>query len=234
MSSPWLQPAEMEALALSLRVAGLAMLASLPVAIVVAHVMAHREFRGKSIIDGLIHAPLVLPPVVIGYLLLVTFSPAGAVGGWLQDTFGISLAFNWKGAALAAAVMAFPLVVRAIRLSMEAIDPRLERAARTLGAGPRRVFLTITLPLALPGVLTGTLLGFARALGEFGATVTFVANIPGLTQTLPLALYSAAERPGGEASAGRLMLLSLAIAIIALVLSEWSARRLKRRMEHSS
>lgn len=234
MSAPWLQPAEMEALALSLRVAALAMLASLPVAILVAHLMARHDFRGKSFVDGLIHAPLVLPPVVIGYLLLVTLSPAGVVGGWLLDNFGISLAFNWKGAALAAAVMAFPLVVRAIRLSMEAIDPRLERAARSLGAGPGRVFVTITLPLALPGLLTGALLGFARALGEFGATVTFVSNIPGLTQTLPLALYSAAERPGGEASALRLMLLSLAIAIIALVLSEWSARRLKRRMEHGS
>ncbi len=234
MTTPFLQPAEMDALLLSLRVAALAMLASLPVAILVAQLMARHDFRGKSFLDGLIHAPLVLPPVVVGYLLLVTFAPTGAVGGWLLETFGISLAFNWKGAALAAAVMAFPLVVRAIRLSIEAIDPRLERAARTLGAGPGRVFLTITLPLALPGLLTGALLGFARALGEFGATVTFVSNIPGYTQTLPLALYSAAERPGGEASALRLMLLSLAIAILALVLSEWSARRLKRRMEHSS
>ncbi len=234
MTTPFLQPEEMEALLLSLRVAALAMLASLPVAILVAQLMARHDFRGKSFVDGLIHAPLVLPPVVVGYLLLVTFAPTGAVGGWLLETFGISLAFNWKGAALAAAVMAFPLVVRAIRLSIEAIDPRLERAARTLGAGPGRVFLTITLPLALPGLLTGALLGFARALGEFGATVTFVSNIPGYTQTLPLALYSAAERPGGEASALRLMLLSLAIAILALILSEWSARRLKRRMEHAS
>ena len=229
-----LQPAEMEALALSLKVASVAMAANLPVAILVAHLMARHEFRGKSVVDGLIHAPLVLPPVVVGYLLLVTFAPTGVVGGWLLDTFGISLAFNWKGAAVAAAVMAFPLVVRAIRLSMEAIDPRLERAARTLGAGPVRAFMTITLPLALPGLLTGALLGFARALGEFGATVTFVSNIPGLTQTLPLALYSAAERPGGEASALRLMILSLAIAILALILSEFMARRLKRRMEHSA
>ena len=234
MTTPFLQPAEMDALLLSLRVAALAMLASLPVAILVAQLMARHDFRGKAFLDGLIHAPRVLPPVVVGYLLLVTFAPTGAVGGWLLETFGISLAFNWKGAALAAAVMAFPLVVRAIRLSIEAIDPRLERAARTLGAGPGRVFLTITLPLALPGLLTGALLGFARALGEFGATVTFVSNIPGYTQTLPLALYSAAERPGGEASALRLMLLSLAIAILALILSEWSARRLKRRMEHVS
>lgn len=234
MATPLLHPAELEALLLSLKVAGIAMVASLPLAILVAQLMARHEFRGKSFVDGLIHAPLVLPPVVVGYLLLVTFAPTGAVGGWLQDTFGISLAFDWKGAALAAAVMAFPLVVRAIRLSMEAIDPRLELAARTLGAGPWRVFMTITLPLALPGLLTGSLLGFARALGEFGATVTFVSNIPGLTQTLPLALYSAAERPGGEASALRLMLLSLAIAILALILSEWSARRLKRRMEHSA
>ena len=234
MTTPFLQPAEMEALLLSLRVAALAMLASLPVAILAAQLMARHDFRGKSFLDGLIHAPLVLPPVVVGYLLLVTFAPTGVVGGWLLETFGISLAFNWKGAALAAAVMAFPLVVRAIRLSIEAIDPRLERAARTLGAGPGRVFLTITLPLALPGLLTGALLGFARALGEFGATVTFVSNIPGYTQTLPLALYSAAERPGGEASALRLMLLSLAIAILALILSEWSARRLRARMEHVS
>lgn len=229
-----LQPAELEALVLSLKVAALAMVAGLPLAIPVAHIMARRDFRGKSFVDGLIHAPLVLPPVVIGYLLLVTFAPTGAVGGWLLENFGISLAFNWKGAALAAGVMAFPLVVRAIRLSIEAIDPRLERAARTLGAGPGRTFMTITLPLALPGLLTGAFLGFARALGEFGATVTFVSNIPGLTQTLPLALYSAAERPGGEASALRLLLLSLAIAILALILSEWSARRLKRRMEHSA
>lgn len=228
-----LQPAEMEALALSLKVASVAMVVSLPIAIIVAHLMARHEFRGKSLVDGLIHAPLVLPPVVVGYLLLVTLAPTGAMGGWLLDTFGISLAFNWKGAALAAAVMAFPLVVRAVRLSIEATDPRLERAARTLGAGPVRAFMTITLPLAAPGLLTGALLGFARALGEFGATVTFVSNIPGLTQTLPLALYSAAERPGGEASALRLMALSLAIAILALILSEWSARRLKRRMEHS-
>jgi molybdate transport system permease protein len=233
MASSLLHPAELEALVLSLKVAGVAMLVSLPLAILVAQLMARREFRGKAFIDGLIHAPLVLPPVVVGYLLLVTFAPSGAVGGWLLETFGISLAFDWKGAALAAAVMAFPLVVRAIRLSIEAIDPRLELAARTLGAGPGRTFLTITLPLALPGLLTGSLLGFARALGEFGATVTFVSNIPGVTQTLPLALYSAAERPGGEASALRLMLLSLAIAILALIFSEWSARRLKRRMEHS-
>jgi molybdate transport system permease protein len=233
MASSLLHPAELEALVLSLKVAGVAMLVSLPLAILVAQLMARHEFRGKAFIDGLIHAPLVLPPVVVGYLLLVTFAPTGAVGGWLLDTFGISLAFDWKGAALAAAVMAFPLVVRAIRLSIEAIDPRLELAARTLGAGPGRAFLTITLPLALPGLLTGSLLGFARALGEFGATVTFVSNIPGVTQTLPLALYSAAERPGGEASALRLMLLSLAIAILALIFSEWSARRLKRRMEHS-
>lgn len=233
MTTPLLHPAELEALVLSLKVAGVAMAVSLPLAILAAQLMARHEFRGKAFVDGLIHAPLVLPPVVVGYLLLVTLAPSGAVGGWLLETFGISLAFDWKGAALAAAVMAFPLVVRAIRLSIEAIDPRLELAARTLGAGPGRTFLTITLPLALPGLLTGLLLGFARALGEFGATVTFVSNIPGITQTLPLALYSAAERPGGEASALRLMLLSLAIAILALILSEWSARRLKRRMEHS-
>lgn len=226
-----LTPEELEALTLSLKVAISAVVVGLPLAIAAAYVLARSEFPGKSIIDGLIHAPLVLPPVVIGYLLLMLFAPNGTFGGWLSETFGITLAFNWYGAALAALIMAFPLMVRSIRLVIEARTEKLEQVARTLGAGRVRAFATITLPLAIPGIISGAMLGFARALGEFGATITFVASIPGLTRTLPLALFDATERPGGEAAALRLMILSLLLAVAALVLSEWLARRARKRLE---
>lgn len=222
----WLSAAEVEALVLSLKVALAASLIGLPIATALAYLLARKSFRGRILLDLLVHAPLVLPPVVIGYFLLLVFSPAGAVGGFLADNLGLTLIFSWYGAALASLIMALPLMVRAIRLSFEAQDLRLEGAASTLGAGRLKILLTITLPLALPGILVGALLGFARALGEFGATITFVSNIPGLTRTLPLALYSAIQTPDGEAIALRLMLISLALAFGALLLSEWSTRRL--------
>ena len=223
-----LTPLELDALALSLKVGVWASLASLPFAIGVAWVLARKRFWGHGLLNALVHLPLVVPPVVVGYVLLVVFGRTGAIGAWAYEVFGISLAFNWKGAALAAAVMAFPLMVRAMRLSLEAIDPGLERAARTLGASPARVFFTITLPLMLPGIVTGLVLAFARALGEFGATMTFVSNIPGQTQTLPLALYNFTQVPGGEASALRLAVLSIAVALAALLASEILARRVQR------
>lgn len=226
-----LSPQEIDALILSLKVGLWVILWGLPLATITAWVLARHDFYGKTIIDGLIHAPLVLPPVIIGYLLLITFGPDATMGAWLNDVLGISFAFNWKGAALAAGIMAFPLTVRAIRLSIEATDGRLEQVARTLGAGPVHSAMTITLPLALPGVIMGGLLGFARALGEFGATIAFVASIPGLTQTLPLALYDAIQTPGGEDAAFRLMAISLVIALGALAASEWLARLVRRRME---
>jgi len=226
-----LNEAELLAFLLSLRVAVVATVVGLPIAILVAWVLARHDFRGKTVVDVLIHAPLVLPPVVVGYLLLVTFTPNGMIGRFMENTLGFGFAFTWQGAALAAFIMALPLMVRSIRLSFEAQDPKLELAARTLGAGGFKTFFRITLPLALPGVLTGSLLGFARALGEFGATITFVANIPGLTQTLPLALYSAIQAPGGEAAALRLMVLSLVIAFAALGFSEYLARRWKKKLE---
>ncbi len=222
----WLSAAEVEALLLSLKVALAASLIGLPIATALAYLLARKSFAGRILVDLLVHAPLVLPPVVIGYFLLLLFSPSGAIGGFLADNFGLTLIFSWYGAALASLIMALPLMVRAIRLSFEAQDLRLEGAASTLGAGRLKILLTITLPLALPGILVGTLLGFARALGEFGATITFVSNIPGLTRTLPLALYSAIQTPGGEVIALRLMLISLALAFGALLLSEWSTRRL--------
>lgn len=222
----WLNAAEVAALVLSLKVALAASLIGLPIATALAYLLARKKFRGRILVDLLVHAPLVLPPVMIGYFLLLLFSPAGAIGGFLADNFGLTLIFSWYGAALASLIMALPLMVRAIRLSFETQDLRLEGAASTLGAGRLRILLTITLPLALPGILVGTLLGFARALGEFGATITFVSNIPGLTRTLPLALYSAIQTPDGEAIALRLMLISLALALGALLLSEWSTRRL--------
>lgn len=223
-----LTPLELDALALSLKVGVWASLASLPFAIGVAWVLARKRFWGHGLLNALVHLPLVVPPVVVGYVLLVVFGRTGAIGAWAYEVLGISLAFNWKGAALAAAVMAFPLMVRAMRLSLEAIDPGLERAARTLGANPARVFFTITLPLMLPGIVTGLVLAFARALGEFGATMTFVSNIPGQTQTLPLALYNFTQVPGGEASALRLAVLSIAVALAALLASEILARRVQR------
>jgi len=224
------ESAEFMALWLSFKVAVLAVAVGLPLAVLLAFILARREFRGKTVLDLIIHAPLILPPVVIGYLLLVTFAPNGALGGFIQDTLGLKIAFSWHGAALAALVMALPLMVRAVRLAFEAEDPKLVPAARTLGATPRRAFFAITLPLAAPGILTGALLGFARALGEFGATITFVSNIPGVTQTLPLALYSAIQQPGGETAALRLMMLSLVLAFAALGASEYLARRMKRRI----
>lgn len=216
---------EMEALRLSLWVAGWAVAGSLPWGILTAWILARLRFPGKHLLDGLIHLPLVLPPVVIGYLLLVFFGRRGIVGAWLYARLGITLAFNWKGAAIAAGVMAFPLLVRAVRLSLEGVDQGLEAAARTLGAGPIRVFFTVTLPLIIPGIITGMILAFARSLGEFGATITFVSNIQGETQTLPLALYTFTQMPGGESGAMRLCIISIVIAMIALVVSELLAKR---------
>ncbi len=220
-----LSPVEVEALKLSLWVSFWAVAGSLPLGVLVAWLLARLDFPGKSLLDGLIHLPLVLPPVVIGYLLLVGFGRRGVLGFWLHDLAGITLAFNWKGAAVAAAVMAFPLMVRAVRLSIEGVDRGVEAAARTLGAGPVRVFFTITLPLVTPGILTGLILAFARSLGEFGATITFVSNIKGETQTLPLALYTLTQMPGGDVGAMRLCLISVAIAMAALLASEGLARR---------
>jgi len=221
---------EIEALKLSLWVSGWAVTASLPAGILAAWILARLQFPGKNILDGLMHLPLVLPPVVIGYLLLVLLGRNGVIGAVLYKYLGISLAFNWKGAALAAAVMAFPLLVRSVRLSIENVDQGLEAAARTLGAGPVRVFFTVTLPLMVPGIITGVILAFARSLGEFGATITFVSNIPGRTQTLPLALYTLTQVPDGETGAMRLCLLSMIIAMMALVLSEILSRRFAARM----
>lgn len=221
---------EIEALKLSLEVALAAVGFSLPIAILVAWVLARKTFPGKSLLDGFVHLPLILPPVVVGYVLLVGLGRNGIVGGFLFDTFGITFAFTWKGAAVAAAVMAFPLMVRAIRLSLESVDQGLEQAARTLGAHPLRVFATVTLPLASPGILTGAILGFARSLGEFGATITFVSNIPGETRTLPIALYTLTQIPGGEAGAFRLVVISVIVAFAALLVSEMMARRLKSRL----
>lgn len=218
---------ELEALGLSLRVALWSTFWSLPLGIAVALLLARTRFPGRAIVNGIVHLPLVVPPVAVGYLLLLGFGRNGPAGRLLDELFGASLAFTWEGAALAAAVMAFPLMVRAIRLSVEAVDPKLEAAARTLGAGSLRVFATVTLPLILPGVLTGVVLAFARSLGEFGATVTFVSNIPGETRTLPLALYTLIQQPGGEAAAFRLMLISVAVAMVALILSEVLARRVR-------
>lgn len=222
---------ETEALRLSLWVSGWAVAASLPLGILAAWVLARLRFPGKNILDGLVHLPLVLPPVVTGYLLLVLLGRNGLIGALLNKYLGLVLAFNWKGAVLAAAVMAFPLLVRAVRLSLEGVDPGLEAAARTLGAGPVRVFFTVTLPLMVPGIITGTILAFARSLGEFGATITFVSNIRGQTQTLPLALYTLTQVPDGEAGAMRLCILSVVVAMAALVCSEVLARRFAAYMK---
>jgi molybdate transport system permease protein len=205
--------------------------ASLPPGIFCAWVLARCRFPGKSLFDGIIHLPLVLPPVVIGYGLLVGFGHHGVIGAWLYETFGLSFAFNWKGAALAAGVISFPLLVRAVRLSLEGVDKGLEAAARTLGAGPWRVFFTVTLPLMVPGIVTGVILAFARSLGEFGATITFVSNIPGETRTLPVALYTLTQVPNGDAGALRLCVISVVVALIALIASEVLARRVMLRME---
>lgn len=218
-------PDESTAIWLSLRIALAATLASLPPAIFAAHVLARRNFWGKSLLNGIIHLPLVLPPVVTGYLLLLWFGRRGLFGEFFESCCGIVFSFRWTGAALAAAVMAFPLVVRAIRLSMEAVDPKLEEAASTLGASPAMVFATVTLPLALPGILAGAILGFAKALGEFGATITFVSNIPGETRTIATAIYTSTQTPSGDAAAMRLTLVAIVIAMAALLLSELCARR---------
>lgn len=226
----FLSPLEHEALFLSLQVAGAAMAISLLPGIGIGWLLARYNFPGKSLLDAMVHFPLIAPPIVIGYLLLVTLGRRGFAGAWLYEQFGLSFGFSWRGAAVAAGVMGFPLLVRGVRLSAEAIDRRLEVAAGTLGAAPWRVFLTITLPLMSPGILAGLVLAFARALGEFGATISFVSNIPGETRTLPLAIYAQLQVPGGEAAAGRLMALSLLLAVSALILSELLNRSLGRRL----
>lgn len=225
-----LGPQEWTAIMLSLRVALVATLAALPVAIWVAYILARKTFPGRQFLNGLVHLPLVLPPVVTGYLLLVLFGQQGAIGGQLYDIFGISFAFRWTGAALAAAIMAFPLMVRAIRLGFEAVDPGLEDAAATLGASRWRVMFTVTLPLVLPGILAGGILGFAKALGEFGATITFVAAIPGQTQTIPTAIYGLLQVPGEEPAVLGLVIVSVVLAMGALLVSEWLARRMARKV----
>ena len=216
-------------MALSLRVSFWATLFSLPVGVFVAYALARWRFPGKQILNGLVHLPLILPPVATGYLLLLTFGARGPIGGALGE-IGVVFSFRWTGAALAAAVMAFPLLVRAIRLSIEAIDPKLEQAAATLGANRAWAFLTVTLPLILPGIVAGAILGFAKAMGEFGATITFVSNIPGETQTAPSAIYAFLQSPGGEGPALRLVLVSVAVAMGALLLSEFIARRAAARV----
>jgi len=225
-----LSPEEWTAVRLSIRVATVAMLASLPVGIAVAYLLARARFPGKSVVNGIVLLPLILPPVVTGYLLLLSFGRRGPIGAFLDEHFGIVFSFRWTGAALACAVMAFPLLVRAIRLSIESVDRRLEDAAGTLGANPLWVFLFVTLPLILPGIIAGMILCFAKAMGEFGATITFVSNIPGETQTLPTAIYTLTQIPGGETGALRLTLVSIVISMGALVISELMARRVDERI----
>lgn len=227
---PDLTPEEWTAILLSIRVALIATIVATPIAIGIALLLARVDFYGKSLLDALVHLPLVLPPVVTGYLLLLTFGRRGLVGAWLADNLGIVFSFRWTGAALACGVMAFPLLVRPIRLSIEAVDRKLEQAASTLGAAPWRVVTTVTLPLALPGILAGMLLAFAKALGEFGATITFVSNIPGETQTISSAIYSLIQTPNGDAAAMRLVLVSIVISVVALVASEVLSRRATQRL----
>lgn len=229
MTAVWFTPEELTAIQLSIKVALTAATASLPFGIVVGWILARRQFPGKALLDALVHLPLVLPPVVMGYALLMTLGTQGAIGGFLERHLGIVLAFRWTGAALACAVMGFPLMVRAIRLSLENTDRRLEQAASTLGANPWRVFFTITLPLAWPGLIAGTVLAFAKALGEFGATITFVSNIPGETQTLSSAIYGMMQVPGGESGIWRLASVAVVISLGALLFSEWLARRQRHR-----
>ena len=226
----WLSPDEWQALSLSLHVAFWAVLLSLPLGLLTAHALARWRFPGRQILNGLVHLPLILPPVVTGYLLLISFGKRGVIGQFLDQWLGITLAFHWTGAVLAAAIMAFPLMVRAMRLAIEAVDPKLEAAAATLGAPRFWVFLTVTLPLILPGVIAGAILAFAKAMGEFGATITFVSNIPGQTRTLPAAIYSFLQVPGGEAAALRLVWIAIAVAMLALLLSEWVSRAVARRI----
>ncbi len=221
---------EWTAIRLSLRVSSVAVLVSLPLGILVALALARGRFWGKSLLNGIVHLPLILPPVVTGFLLLILFGRRGPVGAFLNDWFGIVLSFRWTGAALACGVMGFPLMVRSIRLSIEAVDRKLEEAAGTLGASPAWIFLTVTLPLILPGVLAGMILAFAKAMGEFGATITFVSNIPGETQTLSAAIYTFTQVPGGDAGALRLTLVAIAISMVALLASEILAQRLGRKV----
>ncbi len=228
--SDWLSPEEWTAVRLSLTVATTAMLANLPFGLAIAWLLARGRFWGKTLLDAVVHLPLILPPVVTGYLLLIGFGQRGPIGQVLHDWFGIVLSFRWTGAALAGAVMGFPLMVRAIRLSLEAVDQKLEDAAGTLGASPFWVFATVTLPLCLPGILAGMILCFAKAMGEFGATITFVSNIPGETQTLPSAIYTFTQVPDGDAGALRLTLISIAISVAALFASELLARIIGRRI----
>ena len=223
-------PDEWQALQLSLEVAARSVLLSLPFAIAVAWLLARRRFLGRTLLDAAIHLPLVLPPVVVGYFLLLIFGTRGPIGAWLNEYLGVRLVFTTAGAALATAVMSFPLVVRAIRLSIENIDPGLEAAARTLGARAWDRFLSITLPLILPGILAGVIVAFSASLGEFGAVITFVSNIPGETRTLPLALYTAIQTPDGDAAALRIAALSVALGFVGLLLSEWLARSVRRRL----
>nr|WP_210300850.1 molybdate ABC transporter permease subunit [Rhizobium rhizoryzae] len=222
---------EWTAIRLSLKVASVAVLASLPLGVLVAYLLARKRFWGHALLNGIVHLPLILPPVVTGYLLLIAFGRRGFIGSFLESTFGLILSFRWTGAALACAVMGFPLMVRSIRLSIEAVDLKLEEAARTLGASPVMVFLTVTLPLMLPGVIAGLVLAFAKAMGEFGATITFVSNIPGETQTLSAAIYTFTQVPGGDAGALRLTVISIIISMAALLLSEALARRVGNRIE---
>lgn len=231
MMGDLLSAAEIEALLLSLKVSAAAVLCALPFAVGIAVLLARSDFPGKTLVNGLVHLPLVLPPVVMGYLLLISFGARAPIGAWLLESFGLRLVFTWQGAALAAAIVTFPFQVRAVRLAVEAIDPGLEVAARTLGAGALDRFLTVTLPLALPGVIAGAITAFAASLGEFGAIITFVSNIPGETRTLPLAIYTALQTPGGEAAAARLAALSIALALLGLLFSEIAARRVKRLTE---
>ncbi len=221
---------ETTAMLLSLKVAGTAVAFSLPFGVLIAWLLSRREFYGKTLLNGLVHLPLIMPPVVTGYLLLITFGRRGAVGAFLDQWFGLVFSFRWTGAALAAGVMGFPLLVRSIRLSLDAVDRKLEAAASTLGASPAWVFVTVTLPLILPGIAAGTVLAFAKAMGEFGATITFISNIPGETQTLASAIYTYTQVPGGDLQAMRLTLISIAVSLVALVASEILSRRLAMRM----
>jgi molybdate transport system permease protein len=230
MNMMWLSPSESEALRLSLSVAARSVALSLPPAIALAWVLTRRQFIGRTLLDVVVHLPLVLPPVAVGYVLLLLFGARGPIGAWLERTFGIELIFTRNGAALATAVMSFPLMVRAVRISLENIDRGLEEAARTLGAGAVDRFASVTLPLMLPGVLAGAITAFSAALGEFGAVITFVSNIPGETRTLPLALYSALQEPGGDHAAARLAVLSVVLGLGGLLVSEWFAHRVRRMM----
>ncbi|SJL84679.1 molybdate ABC transporter permease subunit [Vibrio palustris] len=225
----WLADGEITALILSVKVASMTVIWLLPIGLFLGFILARTQFPGKGILDSIIHLPLVLPPVAIGYLLLITMGKQGVIGQWLS-TFGVSFSFSWRGAVLACSVVALPLMVRSIRLSIENVDIKLEQAARTLGASPLKAFVTITLPLTIPGLITGVMLSFARSLGEFGATISFVSNIPGETQTIPLAMYNFMETPGAEMSAARLCIVSVVIALLSLFASEWCSRIMTSRL----